>query len=358
MESERLSPADLPIADVISGEGSTIRLCKRLIGRRVCVVHGYSYERGPIRSILERMIDSSHLSDCGNWRMAPTIDDTANLSQVVARLHVDVVIAVGGGGILDLCKAACGTLRERPVLVAIPTTAGSGSEATPYASLLQRQSYGWEKVTVTNRHQLPDIIVLDPVGVVSLPARQRAISSLDALSQAVESYWCFYATSATRELSLKSISLLREHMEEFQRGQNRYIGRMLNAAYLAGRAIAIAPTNICHAISYPLTSQFGVPHGWAVAFTLSRAIQLFEEVAGPHAAPLCTAFQAASLVDVATWVDQLRASSGLSCHLSDWGIREQHLESIVAKSYRPDRMQLAPRQIVPAELKRILRELL
>jgi len=343
---------------VLEGEGSAAQLEKLLDGRRIAVVHGRSYERNPIRSVLERAIKPASVLDCGAWGESPTSDDVAALCGVLRTSVVGTVLAVGGGSVLDVAKAARSRCCPETVLAAIPTTAGSGSEATPYSSILTREGDHWTKVSETRAGNIPGITILDPLAVQTLPPSQRAISSIDALSQALESYWCVRATPESRAMSLRCIQLLACYMDAYLDGSNDNLQEMLRAAHLSGRAIALAPTNLCHAISYPLTARFGIPHGWAVGFTLSRAVIWHERVLVDLGGALCEAAGVASLGQLADWIEHLREKSGLSCQLSGWGLTDHDLPGVVFGSYRPDRMDLSPRSMAPATLHGMLREIL
>jgi len=175
-----------------------------------------------------------------------------------------VMVAIGGGSVIDLAKLLLHHMRVRPRFVAVPTTAGSGSEATPFAVAYE----DGEKISVASPALLPDWALLDPGLLSGQTAFQRAVSGMDALAQAIESIWSLHATEASRALAGEAIRLLLQHLPAFVEGREEAGRAVLEAAHGAGKAIAMTRTTGPHALSYYLTSRHGIPHGQAVAFFL------------------------------------------------------------------------------------------
>ncbi len=198
-----------------------------------------------------------------------------------------VIVAIGGGSVLDAGKVlaariAAGPSKQlrdlldgpasipvskRPRLLLLPTTAGSGSEVTPFATI-------WDRVEGVKRSLAgdalwPTVALVDPDLSDSLPPGPTLVSGLDALNQALESVWNRQASPATLAFALRAAGLawhaLPRALEERPPAAVR--GAMAEAALLAGLAISQTRTALCHALSYPLTLEYGVPHGVACAFT-------------------------------------------------------------------------------------------
>lgn len=176
----------------------------------------------------------------------------------------DEIISIGGGSTIDVGKYLAFNLKKKHT--AIPTTAGTGSEMTKFAVFVKNG----KKFSLENDKLIPDKFVLDPSLVVSLSPYQTASGGLDALCQAIESYWSPLATKESRYYSFVAINLIMENLEKsYKEPENEELRKyMLWAANLSGRAINITRTSICHAISYPLTTRYGIPHGIACALTL------------------------------------------------------------------------------------------
>ena len=176
---------------------------------------------------------------------------------------VDGFIAVGGGTTIDTAKLVnLATVSQKPVktlltekaapaalkpCLAIPTTAGTGAEATRFAVCYD----GEVKYSIDFEVIRPSDVALVPEFTATLPAYQKASTNFDAYAQAVESLWAKGATDESREYANRALALMKA-------------GSWPEASYWAGRAIDISRTTAAHAFSYYLTSHYGIPHGHAV----------------------------------------------------------------------------------------------
>lgn len=190
----------------------------------------------------------------------------------------DSILSIGGGSAMDVakciklyCKMPQGVLcLEQPYAdtgvfhLAIPTTAGTGSEATHFAVIY----YEGVKQSVHHLSILPQAVILEPKLLETLPAYQRKSTTLDALCQAIESIWSVYSTDESIVYAEEAIRLLLPGMEAYAAGDNSLIGDMLMGSHLAGKAINITKTTAPHAMSYKLTTLFGLSHGHAVALSM------------------------------------------------------------------------------------------
>ena len=175
----------------------------------------------------------------------------------------DTIVAVGGGSSIDVAKCIKLYCPSEPKLIAIPTTAGTGSESTRYAVVYRNG----EKQSITHESIIPDFAILEPSVLDSLPLYQKKCTMMDALCQAIESWWSVNATEASRVLSRQAIELIMANLEAYIfKGLNSR--EIMRAANIAGQAIDITQTTAPHAFSYKLTSLFGLPHGHAVALCL------------------------------------------------------------------------------------------
>lgn len=198
----------------------------------------------------------------------------------------DAILAVGGGSAIDVAKciklavlAKEGSAAIIPPLVntrvecdgtrlpfiAIPTTAGTGSESTHNAVIY----YEGAKQTVTNDGVLPDIAILEPKVLKTLPLYQKKCTMLDALCQGIESWWSVNSTEESYKYSRNAIELIMTNWRAyiFNNDLEAAANIMLGANY-GGRAINITATTAAHAMSYKITSLYGLPHGHAVAVCL------------------------------------------------------------------------------------------
>lgn len=188
----------------------------------------------------------------------------------------DSIIAVGGGSAMDVAKCiklysnlpgdgengdwltAEYVPNDAPFL-AMPTTAGTGSEATRYAVIY----YNGKKQSVTSESFIPGTVLMDPNTLITLPLYQKKATMCDALCHAIESYWSVNSTDESKEYSKSAIQGVMEHMDGYLNNTEEGRAGMLRAANTAGKAINITQTTAGHAMCYKITSLFKSAHGHA-----------------------------------------------------------------------------------------------
>ncbi len=189
--------------------------------------------------------------------------------------NCDGIIAVGGGSAIDTAKCiklfsnmdvSQNYLDQKIIpneihLMAIPTTAGTGSESTRYAVLY----YKGEKQSINNLSCIPEIVIMDSTTIETLPMYQKKSTMMDALSHAIESFWSVNSTEKSREYSRKAIREIIKNKDGYLKNEPSANLAMLYAANTAGKAINITQTTGGHAMCYKLTSLFGIAHGHAAA---------------------------------------------------------------------------------------------
>ena len=148
--------------------------------------------------------------------------------------------------------------------IAIPTTAGTGSEATCFAVVYKNGV----KESIENDNLLPNHAIIDSELLVGQSAYQMAVSGIDAFSQGIESYWNINATDESMQYAEQAIKLMWENLESAIAGNINALEQISKGSFLAGKAINITKTTAPHALSYGFTSECGLPHGHAVALFL------------------------------------------------------------------------------------------
>ena len=244
----------------------------------------------------------------------------------------------------------------------MPTTAGSGSEATHFAVIYD----GHEKYSVADPQLRPDCVFLEAQLLESLPVEEAAASALDALCQALESFWSVRATPRSRELAAAAAHLAREHIESFVlRRDPSSMDAMMRAAFTAGRAIDITKTTAPHAVSYPLTSRFGVRHGHAVALMMAAILPFNAGAESPEVRRVVE--EVCSMLGVKNGDAQAAAARlldtvgrlGLETRLPDLGIcTGADLEFIIGHGFNPGRVGNNPRTLTREALRDLLRPLM
>ncbi|MCL2627404.1 MAG: iron-containing alcohol dehydrogenase [Oscillospiraceae bacterium] len=185
----------------------------------------------------------------------------------------DFIVSIGGGSAIDVAKCinmlrADKSLRDTPRCkhLAIPTTAGTGSEATSFAVMYENGV----KISVEQSRVMPDCAILDPDFLLTVPIYHKKSAFLDMLCQAIESMWSVNQTEISRAFAAGAIEIAKKDMDGYFAGELGSLLRIFNAANLAGKAINISKTTAAHAMSYELTARYGLAHGHAVAVCLKH----------------------------------------------------------------------------------------
>lgn len=209
----------------------------------------------------------------------PLYEDVCKGVDLFQSAQCDTILAVGGGSSLDVAKCIklyCQMDKNKLYLeqeykdtgvklIAIPTTAGTGSESTRYAVIY----YDGKKQSVTHDSIIPDVAILEPGVLKTLPVYQKKCTMMDALCQGIESWWSVNSTDESKKLSMEAVeTIMRWWHEYIFENTDASAKAIMHAANLAGQAICITQTTAPHAFSYKITSLYKLPHGHAVAVGL------------------------------------------------------------------------------------------
>ena len=222
----------------------------------------------------------------------PTIDNIESARKLYVESSCEALIAFGGGSPIDCAKAVGARIaypkktigklkgllkirRKIPLLIAIPTTAGTGSEVT-LASVVSDPSIQ-HKYTLMDFNLIPRYAVLDPSVTVTLPKHLTSTTGLDALTHAIEAYIGRSTTIDTRKKAIEAIKLIFENIEEAYNNGSNLTARanMLKAAYLAGIAFSKSYVGYVHAVAHSLGGQYNIPHGLANAVLLPIVLEKY-----------------------------------------------------------------------------------
>lgn len=300
----------------------------------------------------------------------PTVANTNACANIMRKKQYDFAVAIGGGSILDCAKIACfvaktdGTTgeyfhKEKAIthtgvpLIAIPTTSGTASEITNVAVLTDTEKS--IKAPLASEFLYPFYALIDPKLTISCPASVTAASGLDVLAHSLEAYYGKKHQPFTDMAAERAAQLVFEHLLTAYHEPDNLEARakMSEASVTAGLAFNLTQTAAAHACSYPLTQDFGVPHGEACAFTLpafwrlnsnngeeSERLQRFSRRLG---------FENADAL--ADRIDEMKKEMGLRMTLEEVCVdTEQRLNLLVENSFAPN-MQNNPIEITPSLLK-------
>ena len=221
---------------------------------------------------------SSEIVKFDDFKPNPLYDSVVKGVEVFRTEHCDAIIAIGGGSAIDVAKCIKlysnmhgngenGSFLKQEIVpntipfLAMPTTAGTGSEATRYAVVY----FDGKKQSVTDYSCIPDTVLFDPSALKTLPIYQKKSTMMDAFCHAIESFWSVNSTEESKKYSAEAIKMVLANMDEYLANDETANANMLKAANIAGKAINITQTTAGHAMCYKLTSLYGIAHGHAAA---------------------------------------------------------------------------------------------
>jgi alcohol dehydrogenase class IV len=256
--------------------------------KKILLVTGKkSFEISGSEEKLSQFLKNVDLERFFDFEVNPNIEDVKTGVNIINSFKPDLIIAIGGGSVIDIAKLinifAVHVHKQKDIydfvnksssvskrglpLIAIPTTSGTGSEATHFAVVY----IGTKKYSFAHEYVLPNYAIIDPTLSYSSPSYIKACSALDALSQSIESFWAVGSSEESRSYSRRAIKLILSSIElAVNKNDLKAMNNMAIAANFAGKAINISKTTAAHALSYPITKYLNIPHGHAVALTLGK----------------------------------------------------------------------------------------
>lgn len=351
----------------VSAEGIG-ELLQDFHSRKFLLVHDGAFRFLPLSETVKKL-QIPHVCFDG-FTPNPLYENVCIGAELFRSERCDTIVAVGGGSTLDVAKCiklysnmnpAENYLTQEPSdpcvpLIAIPTTAGTGSESTRYAVIY----YEGKKQSVTSEYILPDAVILDSTLLKTLPIYQKKCTLLDALCQGIESWWSVNSTDESKGYAKEAVESIKANMTAYLTGDEAAAEKILKAANLAGRAINITQTTAPHAMSYKLTSLYKLPHGHAVAICLPKVwramLTHIDACADPRGqAYLCGVFKdIAKALEAAAPTDAIAKFEDMLTALE---IRPPHISAaeldLLAASVNPTRLKNNPVTFAEAELREI-----
>jgi alcohol dehydrogenase len=369
---------------VIIGEGSIRRMeemFERFNARKIFfVVDEPAYKVSGAAKIVDRFFQEMKVTWFSDFEMNPKIEDVDRGVKLFRRNPPDLVIGLGGGSAIDMAKliAGCGSGTAKPEtyitgaktvahplppVIAVPTTSGTGSEATHFAVVY----IDGEKFSFAHSRLLPDVALIDPRLTWSLPSRTTAACGLDALCQCMESIWAVGADEISINYAAEGLKLALHYLEPAVNNpapESRQA--MARSAHFSGKAINRSKTTAPHALSYGMTSRYNVPHGMAVALTVGEFLAYNYLVTetdcidprGMHSVKtrmdtILKLMNSRSAEHARKKISSLLKNINCPLRLRDAGIRMKDLESI-RSDVNIERLSNNPRKIDKYQLKILL----
>ncbi len=346
---------------LIEGENSTLELVHHIkdegISNVLIVTDNVLESLGLLNGLLKSLEDNEvHYTLYNKTVPNPTIDNIEEAFQMYVESNAEAIIAFGGGSPMDCGKGVAAkaarpnksipkmkgvlkVLKRTPLLFAVPTTAGTGSEATIAAVI--SNSITHEKYAINDTVLIPSYAVLDPVLTIGLPKHITSTTGMDALTHAVEAYIGKSNTAETKQLSEKAVKIIYENIEETYHNGNNIEARnnMLKASYYAGVSFTRAYVGYVHAIAHTLGGFYQIPHGLANAVILPVVLEYYGSSVYPSLSRLAktagigtkqTEKENAELFIES--IKQLNRNMGIPSTLE--GIKEEDIDTMVDRAFK------------------------
>ncbi len=327
--------------------------------KTLLVIGGSSLRKtGVVKKFEEKLGDNLVLSE--GTLTNPTLKEVNRVVQIARDDMSEIIVGIGGGSVLDTakCAAALATnggeineylngekkITKTIPYIAVPTTSGTGSEVTPWATVWDMAIK--KKYSLSSPLMFPEYAIVDPQLTVSLPKDQTASTGLDALCQAMEAYWARATQSFSQSISLQAIKMVFANLSvAYNEPENlSYRCGMSQASLMAGIAFSQTRTTACHAVSYPLTARFGIPHGIACILTLPTFFEYNSSTLSEKALnDLLSSLEVKSVTEGKEKIIKLAEEIGINLKLSAWGIKKEDLPQIASESFTPGRADNNPR---------------
>ena len=301
----------------------------------------------------------------------PTVAQLYETYQATRSFQPEAVIAVGGGSIMDVGKSLCclygkdiGNVDELRELIknkaygspaarwiGIPTTAGTGSETTCWATIWDPEQDAKRSVECHENYAWAALV--DPELAAGMPMKLAVSSALDAVAHAVESYWAKGSNCVSRALALEAVRTIMDGMEDLLAGKSVAHDAMARGSMLAGLAFSNTKTTACHSISYPLTMHYGIPHGTAVSMLLGPVFRL-NAPALEGQELLLNVLGVSDPDELEERIRDLLHRSGQPAALEEWGVPREDLSHLAQLGMTKGRADNNPVPIDPATILSIL----
>lgn len=344
-----------------------------VIGRKSFIDSG-------INSIIEKILKNHTYKTFKNEMSYDNMDNIIDGINFINHNNFDFIIAIGGGSVIDKAKIIniltpgnnnlINAIKKKDFrknkipLIAIPTTSGTGSESTKFATLYNKKI----KYSIEHKSLIPEYAIIDPMLTQSNSIQTIISSGLDALSQSIESYWSVGANKESKEYASEAMEIAWNILPKFANSEaTNHDWEMISwAAHLSGKAINISKTTACHAISYYLTANYGISHGHAVALTLGPVfkynLETTDNVLNDRRGraycinclnEICAILNIKNLNKIKKYFDDFLIELNLKKNLTDFNVKKSDLNTIV-NNINIDRMNNNPRSFTKKDIFNIL----
>jgi len=369
-----------PRTRVVFGSGTLDRIAElacELAGRRVLLVTDKGLKAAGHESRTLQLLSQAGLvvTVFDEVQPNPTTDDVDRGLAIAREAKVDLIIGLGGGSSMDTAKGINFLLTnggqiadywgigkaKRPMLpmIAVPTTAGTGSEAQSFALIANAQTH--MKMACGDKKAACRVAILDPKLTVTMPASVTAVTGIDAVSHAVETYVTTTRNAVSQTFSRKAWSLLAPAFATVLHEPSNLDARgaMLLGAHFAGAAIENSMLGAAHALANPLSAHFGLTHGIAIGVMLPHVVRFNASIVGSLYADLVTDLGQTSTSGIdageklATYLESLVADWGLPTSLRQCHARAELIPVLAEEAAKQWTGTFNPRPVSVDSLKEL-----
>lgn len=361
---------------VVLGKGSTSRIGEYVQGNRVLIVcDPFMYKCGMAQKVGAQM-SGCEVAYYSGIEPNPSCESVDEATAEARRLGATTIVGIGGGSALDVSKiVSCLTTQEGSIydyysggtrsldkrtvrLICIPTTAGTGSEVTNVGVFTNSKTH--IKMPFVSQEFWPDVALLDPELTYTLPPAVTASTGMDAFCHAIEAYWNKGSNPISDALAVEAMRLILRYIKAaYDDGTNTEAREQMQlASLLAGIAFSQTRTTGIHALSFPLTTEYGASHGTACSITLPAFIRVVNEGAADKMATLCAELGYRDTQALADAVEALMVSMSMPVRLSQIGVKEEAIDHITQVGLGAAIIQLTPATMNADTVRALLRGIL
>lgn len=317
-----------------------------------------------------------------NWKFLcfkksnPDTADLFNLYNDTKDWNVGLIIAIGGGSVLDVGKSLCclygnNILNERELIegikakkynrpvckwIGVPTTAGTGSEVTCWATIWNTSEGG--KLSLESKDNYAYGAFVDPEFAKSMPMGLTISSALDAAAHATEAFWAKGTNIVSKSLALRAIKIIMEHIEDIfdKEKEEEAHNYLAQGSLLAGMAFSNTKTTACHSLSYPLTLRYNIPHGAAVSMLLASVMEINIGCI-KEADELYDAYGVTNVCEVRNKINRIMERASIPYTLREWNVKEEDIPSIAIHGGTKGRIDNNPVELDTIAIEKILKSI-
>lgn len=350
-------------------EGSSLLIAEEALefGAEGLVIHGNSLEKsGRKKEIIEKFPPSAKVGTFCRGAGEPTLEEIPLVLEKAKKIKAKWIAGIGGGSVLDLAKAAAGLfnakekpayyqeggeLKERGIpFIAVPTTAGTGSEATPNAVIIDKEKRA--KLSIRDKSFMARTVILDASLLKGTPVPVKAFAGMDAFVQAYEAYTSRNSTWFSDNFALKAIELIDKNiLQACEMDNGESLSALLLGSYLAGMAFASARLGVIHGIAHPLGVLYGMSHGLVCSACFIPSIKINREMIGQKYDMMSGAIGMDLIKRVETLLKELNIAAPFR------GKKLVEKERIVKETLASGSTAANPKKITAGDVESILAEL-